>query len=394
MRRRFVANISRLIWTVIVLTAVATFVAEFRPWIATWAISASGDNGGTSDYQLIGLMVPAAAVLAAAVWAALGLLIYRRRSGDLFGLAVSLVFVLFGIADTGALSLGNLADAWSLPARALHGLSNTLLITVGYLIPNGRFVPRWSIWLAAAFAVWTAVGIAVPTIDPMTARGGWQLLFLLFLLSTLVSLGYRYARRATAVERLQIKWVIFGAVVAALVYVTTSIVEYVWRPLGDARAAAFVLASGLEVVFELTSLVLALTYAFAILRYRLYDIDLVINRALVYGATTATIALTFWAGILSLQALLRPITSGSELAVAASTLASFALFQPIRRRVQDAVDRRFYRARYDAARTLDAFAKRMSYEVEFDALRSDLFEAVDQTMTPAAISLWLRERLA
>ena len=195
MRRLFVANLSRLIWTVIVLTAVATFVAEFRPWIATWAVSASGDNGGTANYQLIGLMVPAAAVLAAAVWAALGLLIYRRRSGDLFGLAVSLVFVLFGIANTGVLSLGDLADAWSLPARALHGLSNTLLITVGYLIPNGRFVPRWSIWLAAAFAVWTAVGIAMPTIDPMTARGGWQLLFLLFLLTTLVSLGYRYVRR-------------------------------------------------------------------------------------------------------------------------------------------------------------------------------------------------------
>jgi hypothetical protein len=135
-----------------------------------------------------------------------------------------------------------------------------------------------------------------------------------------------------------------------------------------------------------------LSIGIAILRYRLFDIDLLINRTLVYGATTAAIALTFWVGIVALQALLRPLTSGSELAVAASTLMSFALFQPVRRRVQDAVDRRFNRSRYDAARTLDAFADRLRDEVNLDALRSDLLDAVEETMAPASMSLWLRER--
>jgi len=121
-------------------------------------------------------------------------------------------------------------------------------------------------------------------------------------------------------------------------------------------------------------------------------IDLLINRTVVYGATSATIAIGFLVGVLTLQALLRSFTGGSELAVAASTLVSLALFQPIRRRVQDAVDRRFYRARYDATRTLDDFGKRLSHEVDLDALRSDLLDAVHETMAPAAMSLWLRER--
>jgi hypothetical protein len=130
----------------------------------------------------------------------------------------------------------------------------------------------------------------------------------------------------------------------------------------------------------------------AVLRYRLYDIDLLINRTLVYAATSAAIAAMFFVGIVALQALLRPLTNGSELAIAVSTLISFALFQPVRRRIQKTVDRRFDRSRYDAARTLDAFADRLRDEVNLDALREDLLVSVQQTMAPAHMSLWLRER--
>jgi hypothetical protein len=128
----------------------------------------------------------------------------------------------------------------------------------------------------------------------------------------------------------------------------------------------------------------------AILRYRLFDIDILINRALVYGATTAGIAFAFFAGIVVLQAILRPLTSGSELAVAASTLVSFALFQPLRRRFQSAVDRRFYRSRYDAALTLDAFSVHLRDEVDLDAVRGELVSAVRDTVQPAHASVWRR----
>jgi hypothetical protein len=147
----------------------------------------------------------------------------------------------------------------------------------------------------------------------------------------------------------------------------------------------------LEIAQQLVTLSVPVAAGIAVLRYRLYDIDLLINRTLVYGATSAAIAATFFIGIVALQALLRPLTAGSELAIAASTLVSFALFQPIRRWVQDAVDRRFDRSRYDAARTLDLFADRLRDEVDLDALREDLLASVRATMAPTHTSLWLRD---
>lgn len=123
------------------------------------------------------------------------------------------------------------------------------------------------------------------------------------------------------------------------------------------------------------------------------DIDVLVNRTIVYGGTSAAIAVTFFFGLVALQAALRPFTTGSELAVAASTLLSFALFQPIRRRVQDAVNRRFDRTRYNAARTVDTFADRLRDEVNLDELRTDLLGAVQLTMAAAHASLWLRKRV-
>jgi hypothetical protein len=183
------------------------------------------------------------------------------------------------------------------------------------------------------------------------------------------------ARRSNGAERQQFKWFIGGVVFCFLLFAVG-----VASP--DRALANVAISAGLAAP--------PIAIGVAILRYRLYDIDLLINRTLVYGATSAAIAATFFAGIVALQAALRPLTSGSELAVAASTLVSFALFQPIRRRVQGVVDQRFDRSRYDAAITLDAFADRMSDEVDLDALRADLLDAVRHTMSPSHASIWLR----
>ena len=384
-------KLASVLWFGVVAAALVTFAGEFRPWVALWVDRPDVLPGGTAaEYRTVGLLVPAAAVVTAIAWAGLGALIYRRRGRDAYGFAVSLLFVVFGLADTGAYSLVDPTDQWSVPARVLHVLAITLLIILAYMIPNGRFAFAWTRWLGGAFGAWMAIGLVVPAVDPLSARGIWQLLFLAFLLSTVVALWLRYARVATPTERLQIKWLLFGAIVSLAVYATASIVEYLWRPLGTEGAGAFVLNSLLETVYALAMLAFALAYAVSILRYRLYDIDLVINRALVYGATTAGIAIAFFAGIVVLQAVLRPLTSGSELAVAASTLVSFGLFQPLRRRFQSAVDRRFYRSRYDAARTLDAFSVRLRDEVDLDAVRGGLLEAVRDTVHPGYASVWLR----
>jgi hypothetical protein len=130
--------------------------------------------------------------------------------------------------------------------------------------------------------------------------------------------------------------------------------------------------------------------AMAILRYRLFDIDLLIKRTLVYSTLTAGLGLTYWGGVILLQLLLRPLTQGSDLAIVGSTLAVAVLFQPTRRRIQAAVDRRFYRRKYDAAQTLEAFNARLQHDIDLDSLTAELLGVVQQTLQPARVSLWLR----
>ncbi len=294
----------------------------------------------------------------------------------------------------GVLPLGS-AAAWIFSWLETFHLGS--LGTFAFLLfPDGRLPSaRWRpvAWSAAVGMAAVAVGIAlrpepVPVIgvpNPLgipelggATLGLVSLGFVLLALSSLLgalSLFLRY-RRSSGSERQQIKWVAFAGVFVVWPVVATLV-------LGVSLDLGAFIAS-------VAAIPLPTAMTIAVIRYRLYDIDLLINRTVVYGATSAAIALTFFVGILALQAPLVPLTSGSELTVAASTLISFALFQPIRRRVQDAVDRRFDRARYDAARTLEAFADRLREEVDLDALRGDLLTAVERTMAPAHASVWLR----
>jgi hypothetical protein len=191
-------------------------------------------------------------------------------------------------------------------------------------------------------------------------------------------------RAANPAEREQIKWLALP-LIALLVAITVTVAT-----LALGLPSEIVNSPAVSAPYAIAEFALPVCMAIAILRYRLYDIDVLINRALVYGTTTAGIAVAFFVGIILLQALLRPITGGSEIAVALSTLASVALFHPVRRRLQEGVDRRFYRSRYDSARTLDAFSVRLRDQVALDAVRADLIDAAGATVQPAHASLWLR----
>ncbi len=184
----------------------------------------------------------------------------------------------------------------------------------------------------------------------------------------------RRFRRSRGVERLQMKWIAYASGLYAVAVFLDS--NFVYKPF--------------EIIDLLVINAIPVAAGVAIFRYRLYDIDLLINRTLVYALTTAAIGAAFFGGIILLQSLLRPMTGGSEIAVAVSTLASFALFQPFRRRIQSSVDRRFYRARYDAGRMLDTFSGQLANEVDLDALRGDLLTIVSDAMQPVHASLWLR----
>jgi hypothetical protein len=221
------------------------------------------------------------------------------------------------------------------------------------------------------------------------------LLLPLCILISALSLALRY-RRSGAEVREQIKWLAFAALTVGVTYLSALLLGIFFVPTlvsgGDKTPVWY----SLLLSFMLMSFAgIPIAIGFAVLKYRLYDIEVVINRTLVYGPLTVMLALIYFGGVVGMQAVLRAITGQeSTLAVVASTLAIAALFNPLRRRVQAFVDRRFYRSKYDARKTLEAFAAKLRDETDLDALNGDLVGVVKETMQPAHVSVWLRPETA
>ena len=303
------------------------------------------------------------------------------------GAAASVTLLGLGLgvdtADPGGLASW-LAGAWVVSVGALS--------SAVVLFPSGSPPSRW--WEAQLVVLWGS-GVLTYFADPYETSGyvglpGWlvpiaapaAIVFQLSLVAGFFSLLARW-RRSRPLERLQLKWVVYSV---ALVGTTALVVETgianfapVWHLPGTAMLSIVILA-------------VPVTMGVAMLRYRLYDIDLVINRTLVYGALSVTLAAVYFGGVVGLQYVFRTLTgSASQLAVVASTLAIAALFIPLRRRIQDFMDRRFYRKKYDAAKTLGTFSAKLRDETDLDALNEELVAAIRETIQPEHVSLWFRE---
>ncbi len=223
--------------------------------------------------------------------------------------------------------------------------------------------------------------------------------FLLCILASVVSLVLRY-RRSGGEVREQIKWIAFAVSFLGLMFVSVmaiALIHFFFAPEtweGAAQAPPFWLTL-LFYVMLLSFVGVPIAVGFAVLKYRLYNIDLIINRTLVYGFLTAMLALVYFGSIVVLQRIFIGLTGEqSTLAVVASTLVIAALFNPLRRRIQGFIDRRFYRSKYDAAKTLEAFTAKLRDETDLDALSDDLVGVVRETMQPTHESLWLRPDMA
>jgi hypothetical protein len=210
-------------------------------------------------------------------------------------------------------------------------------------------------------------------------------------LASALSLVLRY-RRSGSEQREQIKWIAFAGSFVGLMSLITVVSTLIFAPEFPDSTGTQPLWLGVLQDVELLSFAgIPVAVGIAVLRYRLYDIDVIINRTLVYGSLTATLIALYFGGIVVLQRLFVLLTGQqSTLAVVASTLLIAALFNPLRRRIQSFIDRRFYRRKYDARKTLEAFTAKLRDETDFDALNAELVGVVNETIQPAHVSLWLR----
>ena len=349
-----------------------------------------------------------------------GAMIASRRARNPIGwlcLTIGLLWMFSGALDYydvyGMMRPGSLpfplAMAWVnnwlwVPSVGLMGTYVFLLFPDGRL-PSRRWRPL--AWLCGVVIAWGIVGVAFGP-GPLQDLGGiqnpigllrpWMMpafwvslpLLPLCMLASALSLVMRY-RHSRGDERQQIKWIAFSASVVALVYLIAIIASLVfpadsWTTVGPVWWLNLLTYAAL-----LSFVAIPIAVGIAVLKYRLYDIDVIINRALVYGSLTAMLIALYFGGIVVLQRLFVALTGQqSTLAVVASTLAIAALFNPLRGRVQSFVDRRFYRRKYDASKTLEAFSAKLRDATDLGALSGDLKAVVGEAMQPSHVSLWLR----
>ena len=367
---------------------------QARAAFAAAACASMLGRAGFSAAAYAVFVVAAATVLALACLALAALLIWRASSSRM-ALFAAFAFLPFGATMGGVLyELGQRGTAPGALARLLDGLTLAFFALL-YLFPDGRFVPRWARWPVALGLGVALVSTVFP--DSLVDITGTSLLDPVVKLTIVVGAGaaqvYRYRRVSDAAQRQQIK-VVVGGVTAALV--VSGLVGLSWLvpaliPGLFSRPTALA-AVVLGELFPLIMFLIPLSFAVAILKYRLWDIDLLIRRTLVYGVLTATLAALYWVGVVALQRMVGWLTGQEESAVAivASTLVIAALFHPLRRRLQGVIDRRFYRRKYDAQRTLLAFSARLRDETDLERISADLLAVVQETMQPAHVSLWLR----
>lgn len=281
--------------------------------------------------------------------------------------------------------------------------SLALLVTLMLLLfPDGRPPSpkwRWSVWIAVmgvglialipAVAAWPYRGTGLEATGHVegVAEDGFLafalitagVIILLSALASVASVIVRF-RSSSGTERQRLKWFTYAGGLAFAVTASA----FLPLPQADWFEVAF------DLLFGFSLLIVPIAIGIAILKHRLYEIDRIINRTLVYGAVTGSLALVYATFVFAFGAILGTFGSGNNLVVAGATLTVAAMFRPLRRRVQDFIDRRFNRSRYDAARTVDAFGARLRHQTDLQRLTDDLLAIVHQTMQPASVSLWLR----
>lgn len=392
-------HILHVLWLCVALLCVGTFLVSLparrdellrsasalRPDLSQLGISASFHVAYNLAFET---------TVALVFFAVAAFIAWRKRDDDA-ALAISLLLIAFGAALPGTIySLVAQQPIWDMPFGFLLALGWLSALVFLCLFPDGAFVPRWTPLLAALGAVWTAAFFAL--VGPLSESHRWLLVASYLVWATLFAFGalaqfYRYTRVSGFRERQQTKWVVFGSMAAlggTCLAVAYHVAVLALTPAAPANALYRFVAAAL---LSLASLLIPLSVAVAMLRHRLYDVDVLINRTLVYATLTGLLALIYFAAVVVFAQALQTFTQqGSEVAVALSTMLIAGLFQPLRRGVQAGIDRRFYRSKYDAAHALESFSASLPFLVDEDDLRERLVTVIEETMRPAHVTVWLQ----
>jgi hypothetical protein len=328
----------------------------------------------------------------------MGVLIFLLRPHDRMALFTSILLMTFSAANSFSSApeyltlVANAPVVFTIPYFVVGMLSFGLLAVFFATFPDGKFVPKWMIWIALEGFLFALAWEFFPdVVGDFSGKFG-----VVAMLAALVALGgsmigqvWRYRNYATPLQKQQTKWFIYGL---ALNVGTLVIQLIVLTSLNKTDPKTSVLYDSFVGVANMSFMLIPLSIGIAILRYRLYDIDLIIRKTLQYGLLTGLLALVYFSSVVLLQSLFENMTGqGSPIVIVISTLAIAALFNPLRRRVQNFIDRRFFRRKYDAEQTLVNFAALTRDEVNMQVLTAAMLAVVEETMQPQGISLWLKE---
>ncbi len=384
----------RAAWVVVAVLALGLFVASIPGYVFDVLHAGRVDPTDAPTeapaamvfaFDLLGVLASITAVL---VCLTLAVVLFWLRSNEWMVVFISSYLLVYGTVMAGPMEWAeDYYTAW--PELSVDVVQPLLLTTptvaLVVLFPDGTLVPRWTRWLLiSSVPLVVAILFAPPPY--------WGVIMVSILLGALYAQVYRYRRVSTPTGRQQTKWVTFGLLLWWLLILMLGIPYTIETslPAGSPLPWWTVVTSP---SWWLVLTIVPLSLSISVFRYRLYDIDVVINRTLVYGSLTVMLGLVYFASVASLQYTFRALTGHKEqqqLVIVVSTLAIAALFNPLRRRIQSFIDRRFYRRKYDSRKTLEAFSARLRDETDLEALNKELVSVVGETMQPAHVSLWLR----
>ncbi len=401
-------NLARAAWIIASVAALAAFIAELTvilpapmqdctdpavlcgPWHVGQKDIALGETLNIPGQLLVCVYV-FNSVFPRIAFFLVGLVIFLRRSNDWIALLLSLMLTTFLVE--GVQNLGNFMPV----VHLIYAVATAAFVLLPFVFPSGRIVPGWMAWIVPPLLLATLFAILSPYLGIQIDEQIYAILslgaFFPWFLSGGYAATYRYRRVSNAIERQQTKWVMAGILGTFILFIPFTIISIYFPPSNPTpERLAFVYLIYIPIGL-LGYLFIPISISIAIFRYRLWDIDLIIRRTLVYSSLTLLLALVYFGSITLLQSLLSAITEQqSTAAVVISTLGIAALFNPLRRRIQEAIDRRFYRHKYDAEQALGKFAAVARSEVDLARLNETLIQISHETLQPETVSLSLTDR--